>query len=205
MSDRFSDSVSFRLCSGALAEWLESLEGLSPDAVVPVPKSPADRFGLMFGRALDRKAREIGTISGVLASPPEGLVMARPSDLFASVGFVVSVVHAAASAGVIALGRDHHEADELERFVNGASPYDRVPRHLARGGAYSFLGRSDAERLGAWLRAIPRAEYGEGVVDMFGKDAAPTYRSALESISRILESVRVHGADLCCVADAYPE
>ncbi len=188
--------IEIRLCSIECARWLDSLANLPANASIPSPKV---QLGLMFGRLIEGKRRECGTTGALLRLPADGLVMVSPSDVFESIGFAVSIVHAAALAAVIASDNEQKEAYELAAFFEGKEPYNEVPPRLGTGGAYSCLTQADGERFAPWLKAIPRTTYDEEVADMFGSDLGPVYRSGLESLTRIMQSMTVHGADLCCV------
>jgi hypothetical protein len=159
----------------------------------------------MFGRLIERRRREITKVSDFLRLRADELILASPSDVFASVGFAVSIVHAAASAAVIETGAEQKQAYALAALFEGKEPYNKVPPFLGAGGAYSCVGRSDAEDLAKWLAGIPRRVYEEEVADMFGQESIRVYLSGLDSLTRITESTRVHGADLCCTERASTE
>jgi hypothetical protein len=182
-----------RLCGVEEAQWLE---GAARQSLPPSPR-PRERSKVGIGRSLTRRIESEGSVSAAALSPVEGMLLANAGVRFESPHFLASVAHALALPAVLR-GSSDREAKTIVGFVEGQTPFSRVPALLKQAGVFSVLRQTEALRLADWCRFNLGSSFEHEVASMYGAGAVADYVAEANLLIDMLQSTATHDSDLCC-------
>lgn len=186
--------IEIRLCSIKGAKWLDSVS----QATGAILKPPSG-LGLMFGRAIAYRLRQVKTGAELRASGVEGLVLALDGIKF-NVGLLVSALRAVACASLVSGVGDDQNADLLEGLFTGRKSLVKVPACLTTVGVIGGMLGGEGQRFGDWMASVDQTVLTDEIRNMHGEEAVNAYLAAIDDLRRICAvATRIHGCDVCCL------